>query len=380
MLERVYADNYRCLVNFEWKPGRTQLVLGLNGAGKSTALDVLTLLRDYSIRGMPCPDRLGPGTTTRWQGVTTQRFELDWRGPDGLFRYVLAVQGLTSPADPGQSQVKVIQESVECEGGSLFRFEDGTVHLHNDRHEDKVQFPFDWRRSALAIVEPRKDNTKLTAFKRWLGSILHVQIDPWAMTGRSERESGEPSRNLSNFADWYRHLLLEKGGAVTKAIEDLRAIFPGLQSLNAREAGQNVRVLEATFSAPLGHASTSSPDTMSQYFDDLSEGQRTLVALYVILHCAVEANRTLMIDEPDNFVALAEIQPWLLRLLDLVEERGAQVILVSHHPEILNQMAANGGVVFDRPGGGPTRVLPFAPSGEQALTPAEIIARGWERE
>lgn len=32
MLARLYVDNYRCLVNFEWKPKRAQLVIGLSAA------------------------------------------------------------------------------------------------------------------------------------------------------------------------------------------------------------------------------------------------------------------------------------------------------------------------------------------------------------
>ncbi len=100
--------------------------------------------------------------------------------------------------------------------------------------------------------------------------------------------------------------------------------------------------------------------------------------LDVLLHCAVTQGRTLLIDEPDNFVALAEIQPWLLKLLDRVDEQNAQVILVSHHPELLNQLAGQGGVLLDRPNGGETRVLPFSPPDDSGLTPSEIIARGWE--
>jgi ATPase subunit of ABC transporter with duplicated ATPase domains len=130
-------------------------------------------------------------------------------------------------------------------------------------------------------------------------------------------------------------------------------------------------VLQATLRGP-------NKATVELPFIDLSEGQRTLIALYVLLYCAVDKERTLLLDEPDNFIALAEIQPWLMKLLDRVDEQNGQVILVSHHPELLNQMAGQGGVLLDRPGGGETRVLPFAPPDDTGLTPSEIIARGWE--
>ena len=69
-------------------------------------------------------------------------------------------------------------------------------------------------------------------------------------------------------------------------------------------------------------------------FSEVSEGQRALIALYMLVYCALTPDRTLLIDEPDNFIALAEIQPWLMKLLDRVDETNGQVILVSHHPEL----------------------------------------------
>jgi predicted ATPase len=176
---------------------------------------------------------------------------------------------------------------------------------------------------------------------------------------------------MSNFADWYRHLRLESGEAVFGAIKDLREAIPGLESLDAKEAGLDVRVLQAT-------TRSSNGKTVDLPFSDLSEGQRVLIALYVLLYCAVTEDRTLLIDEPDNFIALAEIQPWLMKLLDRVDEQNAQVILASHHPELLDQLADQGGVLLDRPDGRETRVRPFEPSEDSGLRASEIIARGWE--
>ncbi len=41
MLKRLYVDNYKCLVNFEFVPQQIQLLLGVNGTGKSSVFDVL---------------------------------------------------------------------------------------------------------------------------------------------------------------------------------------------------------------------------------------------------------------------------------------------------------------------------------------------------
>jgi hypothetical protein len=205
MLTRLYCDNYKCLVNFEFRPQSLQLLMGRNGAGKSTAFEVLELLGDFAARGEPCEDRLVGRTRTRWQQVDQQRFELEVKGDAGTYLYQLVVDEWGQPAHP-----RVVSESVTLDGDPLFRFENGTVHLHNNQFLEKVQFPLNPRRSGLSIVESRKDNTKLSWLKDWLGRMLYVQIDPKRMGSRAEKEVVRPTFDLSNFADWYRHLRLDQ--------------------------------------------------------------------------------------------------------------------------------------------------------------------------
>ncbi len=46
-------------------------------------------------------------------------------------------------------------------------------------------------------------------------------------------------------------------------------------------------------------------------FHELSDGQRVLFGLYAVLHYAMHEETTVSFDEPDNFVSLREIDPWL---------------------------------------------------------------------
>ena len=115
-------------------------------------------------------------------------------------------------------------------------------------------------------------------------------------------------------------------------------------------------------------------------FRELSEGQRCLIALYTILHFLLAKGSTIVIDEPDNFISLREIQPWLMAVADTVEEGHGQIVVISHHPEILNQWAPGSGVQFVREGTGPARIEPFYGDPESSLSPAELVARGWERD
>jgi predicted ATPase len=367
MLTRLYCDNYKCLVNFEFRPGPLQLLIGRNGAGKSTIFEVLELLRDFAARGERCEERFAGKTRTRWQAVLQQQFELDVQGSHGKYTYELKIDEAGQPSRP-----RVRRESVTLNGAQLFLFENGTVHLYNDYSADsRVQFPLDSGRSGLAIVESRPDNTRLTWFKDWLGKLLYIQIDPKNMGARADKETANPDYDLSNFADWYRHLRLEKGAAMEGLRKSLTEVIAGFESLDLKEAGLGARILQV--------ASRVDGRSLQYDFHELSDGQRALVGLYTLLHCSSGQETLLCIDEPDNFVALAEIQPWLSLLRD-AQGAGLQLMIASHHPELLNQLATRHGVVLDRLDGRHTVLAAFDPKGETMLTPAEVVARGWELE
>jgi predicted ATPase len=156
-------------------------------------------------------------------------------------------------------------------------------------------------------------------------------------------------------------------------LESLRSAIQGFGFLGFEPIGENVRVLFAEVGQRRG-------SNMRFYFNELSEGQRCLICLYTILSFVVARGSTVLLDEPDNFVSLREIQPWLMKASDAVEEGHGQILLISHHPELINQWAPNCGIQFSRDGSGPVQIEKFQGDGNSPLSPAELVARGWERE
>jgi hypothetical protein len=77
---------------------------------------------------------------------------------------------------------------------------------------------------------------------------------------------------------------------------------------------------------------------------------------------------------------LREIQPWLLAAEEAVDDSKGQLILISHHPEILNQWAQEYGLRFFREENGHVRTEKFKTDPDGLLQPSELIARGWENE
>jgi energy-coupling factor transporter ATP-binding protein EcfA2 len=380
LLKRIYVDNYRCFVNFTFKPKEKQLILGINGTGKSVFFEVLGKLRDFASTGYKADQLFSLETRTRWQTVPQQSFELEVTGNGGTYVYTLWVE--TQEEKP---RTRVLKESLDFNEKPLILFHRDQVHLFDDIHAEKASiYPFDPDRSALAVVGPRKANSKLAWFKGWLDHLHCLRVNPSQMTS-DERDIGRSEDyyledDLSNFPGWYSHNVQEQTGAALDLQKSLREVIQGFDSLHLTRVGRAVRELRAYFQkSPNDNGRPGKNRPLEFGFDELSEGQRVLIALYALLHFAVGPERTMCVDEPDNFLALSEIQPWLLALNDRVDDEGGQVILVSHHPEVLNLLAPEHGVLFSRTGLGPVQAVPYRPDTLGKLLPSEQIARGWER-
>ncbi|MCZ2152615.1 MAG: AAA family ATPase [Bryobacterales bacterium] len=369
MLTSIHIDNYACFVNFEFKLGRKQLLYGANGSGKTKLIQAIMSIERLVVTGEKAEVVFPWFTLTRWrEGLPAQTFQLE-ADLDGVgYKYRLVIERSGSP-----TATKVKEEIITCEGQPIFSFRDGEVHLYNDRSETKVKFPFDPEKSALSTVVRGNDNLKLMRFLDWFLGIWFFQINPFQMAGETQEEKGVPAPNLSNFASWYRHLTQDDPRAVMEFLHDLGQSLDSFSDLTLKAYSDTARVVSASFTQ-------ESQQRLTFTFNELSEGQRCLIGLYAILHFAIKRGRTVFLDEPDNFVALREIQPWLTAVEESLEEHSGQIFIISHHPEILNQWLPEFGVRFVRENSGPVRVTRYQHPKNTPLLPAEVVARGWDDE
>ncbi len=378
MLKRLYVNNYKCLVNFELLLARTTLLAGLNGTGKSTIFDLLEQMRGFIAGDTSVRESFPPRSITQWQSSDLQKFELTVAGgPDGItedYQYLLELEH-----DRAHQRCRVRSETVQASAGRvidlLFRFHNGEVELFRDDGSAGPQFPFDWNRSGLTAVVERQDNTRLSWFKSWLRDMYTVRLDPASMLSRGESEVSHPKVNLSDFACWYRHLMQERPREISELFDSLSQVLNGFRALELLQDGEVARTLKARFETLVREGEPLQSFQLG--FQELSDGQRALVALYTLLHMTKRQTTTLCLDEPDNFVSLAEIQPLIFEFCDAAEE-GPQVIFVSHHPEIIDHPGIERRLLLHRDNGGPTRITPFNHGAASALAPSEVIARGWE--
>jgi hypothetical protein len=373
VISRIYIDNFKCFTNFEYRPGTLHLLLGANGTGKSAIFDILDALRTFIVDGTTSSSTFPPGTLTAWDRRSEQTFELALKGQGGEYVYRLIIEH-----DRTARRNRIGYEDLCFDGRAVYRFQGGESHLFRDGGTAGPVFPFESSRSAIPTLPEREDLAHLSWFRSRLAHIFVLSPDPLRMTSQSEAERSHPDRWLLQLASWIRHLHLESPEVSAGLAESLRRdVLDNLVGYRLLDRGEGMRTLKFEFGSPVSDLASGSKSYWLG-LDQLSAGQRALIALYTMLHAAVGEDLTLCIDEPDNYVALREIHPWLVQLTDKVKDTGGQCLLISHHPELIDYLAADSGVRFFREGGGPVRVQPFEWSEDDALRPAEVVARGWE--
>jgi predicted ATPase len=362
-IARLYANNYRCFVNFELRPGRRSLLLGYNGTGKSSVFDVLVAIRELIVFSSDVEEAFPTQTVTKFGGSAEQRFEIDVESAWGTLRYALHLAH-----DLDQETAAIVAEEVTLEGKPLYRFAGGEVQLYSDDHTPaKDAFPFSSKQSFLASLGPKPASARVAWLKEFLDGAWIVRLDPPRMSASSKMENAGLLPDGSNFADFCRHQLQDTPHLMQRAHADLAEVLPGFQHLRMQASGR-AKVLVATFHYPGG-------DAYDLDFDALSDGQKSLVFLYVALNVRGRTELVFCLDEPDNFVSIREIQPFLTKLADTSDETGLQVLLISHSAEVIDYIGPSGAILLERPEGGHTRVGTLATNG--ALRLSELMARGW---
>jgi ATPase subunit of ABC transporter with duplicated ATPase domains len=352
-------------VNFELKLGREQLLIGRNGAGKSMVFDAVDAVTRFA-RGEATVDAFFPWERkTRWDTRLDQTFELDFRGAAGeSWRYRLVLR------HDKEGQRRRVQEEQLSNGEQLlFKAGQGKAQLYRDNGSLGPEVLADWSRSSLPALHERADHTKVTWLKRRLGRVRVAAPDPRRILPLSEQEEAAPTRNLSNLASWYRHLSQEYPDQVESVRDALREVLPCFHNLRLATEGSARRLVTLW-----QHSEAGSPP-LEFGVDELSDGQRVLLGLAMLAAEPGEDDTTLLLDEPDNFVALGEVQPLLMALR---MSPKLQLVVISHHPEVINLSAVEHGLVLEREQLGPTRVRPFQAPENSPLTPAELVARGEE--
>lgn len=368
MITRLYVDNFKTLVNFELHLGPMNLLLGENGSGKSTVMEAIGLLRTFVVSGEKCVSVFTPDSLCRWDTRKGQIFEIDLLDLEGKYTYRLEIEH-----DASRERCYVKTEQLTHNQQPVFVSDAVTARVYDSDGVGKG-FPVYRDRSGVGLLNADASQW-LLRFKRRLRMTWSLRLNPDAMAVECHTESTHPRRDAANFASWYRHLTLDQPSRVFELTETLRNnVLDGFRSLRLKAVGERSRALWAEFTA---NTLEGQEATTEYRFDELSDGQRILIVLYALLICAGDEGNTLCLDHPETYLALPEIQPWLMRLADATEEGRCQAVIATHHPELINLLAASSGYWLERQSGGPTRVKRIGDQDSSGLPVSELIARGW---
>jgi len=377
MLKKVYIHNFRSFVNFEIEFDNINLLLGKNGSGKTSLFEVLRKLQQLVCDNKKVDELFSSAELPRMGYASpVQKFELQLEGNGGLYSYIVEIEH-----EPNKELVRICTESLTWKEQPLYEFKIktdepgqqkfGEARLYNDAptHREGIPYPVDWARSGLGSIYERHDNTKLIWFKQRMAQFFIVQPNPFTMQSECRREESHPVWDLSNYAAWFAHLNNQERRGVLKLEKELAEMFEGFEVFNLSALGES-KLLKLEFAA-------ADKKTVAYKFSEISTGQKALIAMYTLLYCLPKTDYTLCLDEPENFLALPEIQPWLHTFYQQCEEHGGQGILISHHPQLINYLANDKGIWLSRE----NQVIRAQKITQQAdgkgLSVAELIARGW---
>jgi len=369
MLKYIYVDNYKSFVDFRLEFGSISLLMGVNGAGKTTLFDVLNTLKEFLSAQTALEELFSEETQTRWKKSTVQTFEIGIEHQGKLFQYELAVERETDG-----STVEIQYESLSLDDQPLLRYkknENALVYYPNSVLGPLKVENIRFSRTTLDAIPLIKETEQITWFRSRMERFLILQINPLSIDSESQSATSELGRSGNNFISWYRHIVEQDKATEQYIKHELADIFDEFHELSLTKQGEYARGLEAQFRQN-GH--------MLKYrFNELSEGERMLTILYTLISYAKAKDYTLCIDEPGNYLALQEIQPWLAQVADICDDDELQAIIVSHHPELINYLVfRKAGIWLSRESSSsPTKAMTFPDHSASPLPVAELVARGW---
>ena len=344
--------------------------MGTNGSGKSSAFDVIHRMSRFINKEISLSETFFNSDLTKWMDKKVQTYELDIKTENGIYKYRLLVEFTDN-----RQKSRVKEEVLKLDDITLFSSKEGTANLYDDNGNLGANVLFDWTQSGVGAIQERDENRKLIYFKRFVENIVVVRPMPNLIQSVSQEEKSRLSLHMENFAAWYRYLVMENSSVIVDLSKELPESLPGFVTLNSVLSGE-ARVLKVEF------RSSEKGKKQTYTFSSLSDGQKMIIAIYALIIGNKGKNASLFIDEPDNFISIDEIQPWLRLFIDDCGEGASleQVVLISHHPEIIDYSALGIPIWFEREPESHTRIKHvgkgIVDSSKPLLTLSQTIARG----
>lgn len=329
MISRLYVHNFRCFENFELALGerRSVLLLGKNGAGKSTVGVVLEILQRIARGANRIGDLVGEGDLTRRRREVPMRFEIEARIGEANYRYAIVLE-----LPPRFRELRVSEESLSLDGREILSRDGAQVRLSRSGEDQSAHFALDWHLAALPIVQERSEAEPLSTFRLWLANLLVLRPSPARMRGDSDSETTRPEAEVMELGAWFSGLVASAPSVYGTIDRFLKQVLPDLQDIKNPRVGRDSRSLRIYFAQ--GGASLDLP------FENLSDGEKCFVVCALLL-ATREIYQPLVCfwDEPDNYLAISEVSFVTMALRRAFDDGVGQLIVTSHDPETIRRFS-----------------------------------------
>jgi predicted ATPase len=334
MLQRLYVNNFKCLTNFELTlmDAPSTLMIGKNGAGKSTVARVLELFQRIGRGGNQVGELVTPEDITRGNTALPIRFELEVLLKNNLCKYELVLE-----LPVGWHQLRVKEEQLTIAGKPVYSRSSADLTIK----QTKGKLSVDWHLIALPIIQAQSDADPVHIFKTWLARMIILAPIPCQMKGESKAEGKLlPDRDAANFGDWFSGLLGQYPAAYSTIDRYLQKIMPDFRSIQNVVVGKEARSMSIRFA--LENA------TLDLAFEELSDGEKCFFLCAMVL-AANEHYGPLFCfwDEPDNYLAMSEVGHFIG---DLRQSAGCQgqFLMTSHNGEAIRKFTDETTIILDR--------------------------------
>jgi predicted ATPase len=323
VIRRFYVHNFRCLENFELPVSglSSVLLIGNNGSGKTSVSLALEVLQKIARGTNQVGQLVKPKDLSRGRWEVPMRFEIEVELESNSFAYTIAFE-----FPEGFKELRVWEEKLTVNGALVYSRELATVHLLRSGSDKEATFNIDWHLVALPIIQVKSGNDPLSVFKQWLACMLLLRPVPSQIRGESDRETLQPSPELADLGAWFSGLLAHSPSAYSRIDEYLKHLMPDLKDIINPQTGTDYRSMVVRFANENGNFRLP--------FEDLSDGEKCFVIGALVLAASDAYDQPVLCfwDEPENYLAISEVQHFVLSLRRAFNARG-QLIATSHNAE-----------------------------------------------
>lgn len=326
---KLHVENFKSFVDFDIDVSKFTCVIGLNGSGKSTVLQVIDFL-SQQVRG-----RITEWLETRGWAATDLRSKLTTKKTIE-FRVEFAIDDAggtaTWEATFNPQLLRCSSETVAMPNTRLEVAEGRYGIGHGEEPVSPAEIPFTYQGSILSQLRDDILGTELVAFKRFVQNIHSLDmLSPSALRQRTRESQGSLGFGGERLSAFLHELGRRGQDRITDRLRDVYRQLTQLRTSSLRSGWKHLDVIE-TFD---GRRMTTS----ARHIND------GLLRLCAVLAELQTSHQLVLFDEIEN-----GINPELVKfVVTTLLEAKAQVLVTTHSPMILNYLPdeiAKEGVIY----------------------------------